>query len=89
MSAPPDFEVDIEKAEKIWAEYERTHDLAANQDLAVGIDPETGEIHFGKTAKAITLRLMEEGRNKPLFFRWVKSPYYTRKVRKRVRVSRL
>jgi hypothetical protein len=73
------FNLDVDKATRIWAEYESTHDLSGKQHLAVGIDPDSGEIHFGESAKDITLRLVREGRNKPLFFRWVNSPYYTRK----------
>jgi hypothetical protein len=79
MSAPTKINLDIEKAKRIWEEYERTHDLTGKERMAVGIDPETGEVQFGETAKAITLRLIDEGRNKPLYFRWVNNPIYTRK----------
>jgi hypothetical protein len=79
MSQLERLDVDVEKAKQIWNDYERTHDLSAIGHVAVGIDPRTGEIHFGESAKAITLRLVQEGRNTPLFFRWVDNPYYTRK----------
>jgi hypothetical protein len=71
--------LDAEKAKRIWAEYERTHDLSEMQNLAVGIDPETGEVHFGKSMKEIGERLDEEGRFKPLFYRWVNNPFYFRR----------
>lgn len=71
--------LDTEKAKEIWAEYQRTHDLSGMEQLAVGIDPETGEVHFGKSTKEIGHRLESEGRFKPLFYRWVNNPYYFRR----------
>ena len=68
--------LDTDKAKQIWSEYERTHDLSGMQLLAVGIDPETGEVHFGESMHEIGDRLEREGRFKPLFYRWVNDPYY-------------
>jgi hypothetical protein len=68
--------IDVEKAKRIWDEYERTHDLCGMEKLAVGIDPETGEVHFGKSMAEIGDRLKREGRFKPLFYRWVNDPAY-------------
>jgi len=65
-----------DRAQEIWAEYERTHDLSGKEHLAVGIDPETGEIHFGASMVEIGNRLDREGRFKPLFYRWVDDPSY-------------
>jgi hypothetical protein len=78
----PKLNLDVNKAQQIWAEYERSHDLTDRQSEAVGIDPETGEVFFGESAKAITLRLVREGRNRPLYFRWVNNPIYGRKGRR-------
>jgi hypothetical protein len=72
-------DVDIDEATRIWAEYERTHDLTGREHEAVGIDPKTGEIFFGDSAKAIAVRLIAEGTHRPLFFRRVGSPFYRRK----------
>ena len=71
--------LDSEKAKRIWEEYERKHDLSGMQNLAVGIDPESGEVHFGKSMQEIGERLRSEGRFKPLFYRWVNNPYYFRR----------
>jgi hypothetical protein len=68
--------LDAEKAQQIWAEYERTHDLRGQERLAVGIDPDTGEVHFGKSLEDIGERLEREGRFKPLYYRWVNDPNY-------------
>jgi hypothetical protein len=74
---------DTEKAKQIWEEYERTHDLRGMEKLAVGIDPETGEVHFGTSMRDIGERLEREGQFKPLYYRWVNDPsYYHRGVRR-------
>ena len=65
MALSPRVSVDVDKAKRLWEEYEKTHDLSDQQNLAVGIDADTGEIHFGETAKAISLRLLREGRHSP------------------------
>lgn len=75
----PKIHIDRAEVERIWAEYARTHDLTGREREAVGIDAETGELHFGSLMKEIGERLLREGRFKPLFYRWVGSPYYTRK----------
>lgn len=69
--------VDVDKAKEVWAEYERTHDLRGMEQMAVGIDPDSGEVHFGKSMADIVERLDREGRFRPLFYRWVNdSSYY-------------
>jgi hypothetical protein len=68
--------LDADRAKAIWAEYERTHDLRGMEELAVGIDPDTGEVHFGASMDDIGRRLEREGRFKPLFYRWVNDPSY-------------
>ncbi len=65
-----------DRAKQIWADYERAHDLSDRQNEAVGIDPDTGEIHFGSSMEEIGDRLGREGRFKPLFYRWVNDPSY-------------
>ena len=83
----PKMNLDLDKAERIWEDYERNHDLTGREREAVGIDPETGEVFFGESAGAITLRLVKEGRNRPLFFRWVDNPIYGRKGKPRRRMT--
>ena len=91
MAISPRFSVDVDKAKQLWEAYEKSHDLSNLQNLAVGIDPETGKIHVGETAKAITLRLRlrKEGRHRPLFFRWVADPYYNHKLGRRIQDVRI
>jgi hypothetical protein len=78
----PKINLDLDKAKRIWADYEQSHDLTGREREAVGIDPDTGEVFFGESALAITLQLVREGRNRPLYFRWVDNPIYGRKGRR-------
>jgi hypothetical protein len=66
------------KVDEIWAEYQRTHDLTGMERKAVGVDPDTGEVFIGDSAIDIGARLEQEGRFRPLYYRRVSSPYYTR-----------
>jgi hypothetical protein len=72
---PSDFS---RKAQEVWAEYERTHDLRGMEMLAVGIDPDSREVFFGTSAKDIVQQLTAAGQFRPLFFRWVNRPNYHR-----------
>ena len=83
MTAPTNIDSDIDKANRAWEEYERTHDLTGKERLAVGVDSETGEVFLGESALEIGERLKQQGCFRPLFYRWVNSPYYTRMVGRR------
>jgi len=72
-----------QKVDTIWAEYARTHDLSGQGRLAVGVDPATGEVFLGESAKAIIAKLDAEGRPRRLYFRWSDDPYYTHKGARR------
>ena len=72
-------EADTAKACQIWSDYQRTHDVSALQGQAVGIDPASGRVWFGESAKDIALRMEAEGVIVPLFFLRVGQDYYGRK----------
>jgi len=72
-------DADIEKASRFWADYQRTHDISARTGQAVGIDPVTGSVWFGDSAKDIVLRLEAAGMSVPLYFLRVGQDYYARK----------
>lgn len=83
MAASTPEKLDTDRAKEIWDEYERTHDLSGQESLAVGIDPSTGEVFFGASAKEIIANLRSEGRFRPLFFRWVTDSSYFHKGARR------
>ncbi|OWK38663.1 hypothetical protein [Fimbriiglobus ruber] len=77
-------ELDSAKALAIWNEYQSTHDAQRLRGKAVGIDLETGEIHFGDTKFDIHQRLRADGRTPRLLFLRIGYDYYARvKPRKR------
>ena len=77
--APTWTDADTAKARQIWADYQRRYDVMDRQGQAVGIDPASGRVWFGKSAKDIALRLDAEGVRVPLFFLRVGQDYYGRK----------
>lgn len=70
---------DTVKACKIWAEYQASHDVSHSIGRAVGIDPASGQVWFGDSAKDIVLTLKQQGIRTPLFFLRVGQDYYARK----------
>lgn len=69
---------DLDRAQSIWDEYQRTHDVSGWNEQAVGVDPHTGEVFFGRTSGDILDRLRSDGRWRPLAFWRVGRPYYAR-----------
>ena len=72
-------EEDSRKAENIWAEYQRQHDLTDRVGQTAGIDPMSGRIWFGKSIQDIVSQRDAEGLTSPLFFERVGAPSYFRK----------
>jgi len=76
-------DADTANAKRIWGDYQRTHDVSAHQGQAVGIDPASGRVWLGDSAKDIVLQLEAEGLRAPLFFLRVGHDYYGRKGARR------
>lgn len=71
-------EADVQRAEAIWAEYQKTHDVSGLKGEAVGVDPHTGEVYFGRSSSVIQGTLRADGRWRPLVYWRVGFPYYRR-----------
>jgi hypothetical protein len=82
MEATPWKEGYTERAEQIWEEYQRTHDVSELAGKTAGIDPKSGRVWFGESALDIVERLEQEGLDAPLYFVRVGSSYYLRKGRR-------
>lgn len=67
------------RAQEIWADYQRQHDVSARKGQAVGIDPVSGRVWFGESIVDISRQLDAEGITAPLLFLRVGSDYYGRK----------
>ena len=70
---------DSARAQQIWDEYLRSHDVSQRQGQAVGIDPATGHVWFGQTALDIRKQMQAAGNAVPLFFLRVGQDHYLRK----------
>jgi hypothetical protein len=67
------------KAQEIWNEYVRRHDISNKLGQTAGIDPSTGNIWFGKSIEEVIAQRDAEGSAAPLLFQRVGSPTYYRK----------
>jgi hypothetical protein len=76
-------ERDTERAQQVWAAYQLRHDISDRIGQAAGIDPVSGQIWFGASAKDIVAQMEAEGIATPLYFVRVGTDYYLRKGRYR------
>jgi len=79
MSASNWTEEDTACALKIWAEYQKEHDVSGRIGQAVGIDPKSGHVWFGESALDIVRQMDAEGAFTLLYFVRVGYDYYGRK----------
>ena len=71
--------VDVTRAQQIWADYQANHDISDRLGQAVGIDPSSGRIWFGKDIVDIGEQMKAEGLDIPLYFVRAGRDYYYRK----------
>jgi hypothetical protein len=81
MSLSQMTDADVQKAEQIWAEYQKQHDVSDRKGQAVGIDPVSGRVWFGESIVDITDQLEAEGIVTPLYFVRAGYDYFYRKRR--------
>ena len=61
-------ETDSRNAKRIWAEYQKQHDITERIGQTAGIDPKSGRIWFGESIIEIVEHRRAEGLTSPLFF---------------------
>ena len=71
MKHPDWTEADSRNAKRIWAEYQKQHDITERIGQTAGIDPKNGRIWFGDSALEIVKKRETEGLTSPLFFQRV------------------
>ena len=79
MSVANSISVDSDKAREIWAQYQCQHDVADRTGQAVGIDPVSGRVWFGRKALDIAQQMRAEGIDRPFYCVRVGSDFYGRK----------
>jgi hypothetical protein len=52
---------EVEYANRVWAEYQRTHDLSAHDAESVVVDVVTGEVLFGPSGYQISRQIHHPG----------------------------
>ena len=72
-------ESDSEKAQVIWDEYQKDHDLTEQVGQTAGIDPVSGRVWLGDSIEAVVAQRNAAGIDAPLFFERVGSTTYYRK----------
>ena len=68
-----------EQARQLWAVYQQHHDISTRRGQTAGIDPVSGRVWFGESAKTIVAQMQAAGESAPLYFVRVGSEYYLRK----------
>ncbi|MGP0063031.1 MAG: hypothetical protein ACLQGP_05435 [Isosphaeraceae bacterium] len=74
-------DADTQRAQEIWAEYQRQHDVSSLRGKAVGIDPANGRVWFGESATDIWRQRQAETLDSPIYCIRVGYDYYVRKGR--------
>lgn len=76
-------EADAVRAESVWTEYQRTHDISGLIGQTAGIDPDSGRIWIGDSIIAVADQRNSEGIDKPLHFVRIGYATYYRKGARR------
>jgi hypothetical protein len=79
MNAAVWTEADSNRAQAIWSEYQRHHDLSQMIGQTAGIDPSSGSTWFGESIQDVIPQRDADGSDAPLFFIRVGSATYHRK----------
>ncbi|HVT27410.1 MAG TPA: hypothetical protein VHE81_05270 [Lacipirellulaceae bacterium] len=67
------------KAERIWVEYQQTHDLSDKLRKTAGIDPKSGRVWIGESIQDVLSQRDADGIDSLLFYERVGSKTYYRK----------
>lgn len=79
MSGRNGTDLDTARARQYWAQYQRQHDVSDRIGETAGIDPVSGRVWFGTSAKDIVAQMEAEGVMVPLYFVRIGFDYYLRK----------
>jgi hypothetical protein len=72
-------DADTDRAIEFWNRYQRENDVSNRIGETAGIDPVTGRVWFGESAKDIWRQMDEEDIDTPLYYVRVGYDYYVRK----------
>jgi len=69
---------DSDRAQEIWSEYQRRHDLSDKVGQTAGIDPASARVWIGQSIQDVVAQRDAEQCAAPLFFERVGFPSYYR-----------
>ena len=78
-SRPDAPSVDIERAQALWDEYQKQHDITPLVNQTAGIEPVSGRIWFGESAADVYRKKIADGCETPMYVVRVGYDYYLRK----------
>lgn len=70
---------DTNRAQQIWGDYTKNHDLTERMGQTAGIDPRHSRIWFGESILDVVMQRDADGYEAPLFFIRVGEETYYRK----------
>lgn len=70
---------DSARAQEIWLDYYKRHDVSAKAGKTAGIEPRSGSIWFGDSIQDVIAQRDAEGNKSPLYFVRVGFETYYRK----------
>jgi len=79
MSSRNHTDFDSERARQFWSQYQRQHDVSDRTGQIAGVDPVSGRVWFGASAKDIVAQMEAEGVSVPLYFVRIGFDFYLRK----------
>jgi hypothetical protein len=72
-------QADSNRAQEIWSNYERHHDVSDKTGQTAGIDPASGRVWLGQSIRDVIAHRDAAASDAPLFFVRVGSATYYRK----------
>ena len=79
MTASTWTESDTAKAEQLWSDYQKQHDLSTYIGKTAGIEPNTGRVWIGESIQDVLSQRNADGIDSLLFFERIGSKTYYRK----------
>ena len=70
------------RAQQIWEEYQRQHDLSDRRGKVAAIDPQSGHVWIGDSGADVAQQMQSEGMDAPVYLVRVGSDHFLRKGRR-------
>jgi hypothetical protein len=74
--------IDTARAQQLWREYVRLHDLQDQAGKVAAVDPETGRVWIGDTGIDVADQMQSDGFTDPVYLVRVGEDHFVRKGRR-------